>query len=513
MRKALLIVAMLLLVTPVMATTTITAVQESQFTAPDGNKVQTVRIDYSSDVNIRAFALDINIDSNNNSPNFQGIRNFKTGESNAASPGYGIFPSRFRDFIQVLNSTDVNTADGGWADPNYNPTTSWNEPGTTSHTWGMGYPQMIVEMGTLYVGDANKPPLSGTLFRFDVNSWGVVGTFNLTIAADTLRGGVVNSDGNTITATCVGTAITFTAPGATVPNVVGMTQTAANNAITGATLNVKTTTGKYSDVCAVTIVMSQVPTAGTIVPLNSDVNYVYSLGKFPTPAQIIYPKWDSDCNVPIYWSPVAGATGYQLERSANSGGSFASTIYTGAATFYADLKLAAGPNYRYRVFAKNADSTSAYMTGTFDCNAYLSTCGNTADPNWANWVSAGRPDCWCKAVTTAADPNGSGYQCDGDADGATSGSPYNYRVYNGDLNYLTGNWKKKAADLTNDPNVILAGKLKINSACANFSHKSSGSPYNYRVYNADLNILTANWKKLNSSSVTATNKLPGNCPR
>jgi hypothetical protein len=218
MRKALLIVAMLLLVTPVMATTTITAVKESQTRTPDGNEFATVRISYSGtagvDANVRAFALDINIDSDgNNRPNFQRIADFNKGEANGTSghSGYGIFPSRFRDFV------NPTTPDACYADPNYNPTTAYNEPETTDHNSGMGFPKMIVEMGTLYAGDANRPAMSGTLFRFDVNSWGATGTFTLHIAANALRGGVVGNDGNAITPTLTGTSITFTLPAPAAP--------------------------------------------------------------------------------------------------------------------------------------------------------------------------------------------------------------------------------------------------------------------------------------------------------
>jgi len=278
MRKALLIVALLLLVTPVMATTTITAVQEGQFTASDGNKVQTVRIDYSSNVDVRAFALDINIDSNNGSPNFQGIRNFKVGESNGAmaggSSGYGIFPSRFRQFIVVTGPN--------WVDPNYNPTTAYNEPGTTSHTWGMGYPQMIVEMGTLYAGDPNKPAQSGTLFRFDVNAWGATGTFKLTIAADAMRGGVVGNDGNAIAANFVGTSIYFAPVGCTVPNVVNQPEATATGNIVNAGFTLGTRTTAHSDTIAAGNVISTNPAAG-VAPCGSAVAYVVSLGPCVVP--------------------------------------------------------------------------------------------------------------------------------------------------------------------------------------------------------------------------------------
>jgi hypothetical protein len=245
-------------------------------------------------------------------------------------------------------------------------------------------------------------------------------------------------------------------------------------------------------------------------PLPHTVNYVYSKGRFPTPAQIIYPRWDPDANVPVYWSQVAGATRYEVDRSANAGGTWAN-VYTGTATFKAE-RLETTGFYRYRVRAADVDSNSLYLRSTVDCNAYRSTCyrnGVTSDPNWNNWLLVGRPDCWCKA-SGAQEPNGSGYQCDGDADGAVGTG--GYRVYSGDLAMLSNNWKKTAAAVTSDPNVTLAGKIKIHApACADLDHKPGTG--GYRVYSNDLAIMSANWKKLNSSSVTATNRLPGTCPR
>jgi hypothetical protein len=228
----------------------------------------------------------------------------------------------------------------------------------------------------------------------------------------------------------------------------------------------------------------------------------------PPPSQILYPLYDPDCNIPIYWSSAEGATSYEMERSNNGGGYV--NIYTGTATNKGDLGLTPGL-YHYRVRACNAVLCSNYLIGPNDCNAYLSTCyrdGDTADPNWAQWVSVGRPDCWCKA-STAEEPNGSGYQCDGDADGTTGGA--NYRVYSNDQGMIVTHYKKTAAQLTADPNVTLAGKLKIQAACADIDHKTGGA--NYRVYNIDQSIIGANWKKLGSSSVTATDRLPCDCPR
>jgi len=103
-------------------------------------------------------------------------------------------------------------------------------------------------------------------------------------------------------------------------------------------------------------------------------------------------------------------------------------------------------------------------------------CFPDTDPQYSVWVALGKPDCWCQP------PNGSGYQCYGDADGVTSGFPFNYRIFAGDLSALIENWQKKAADATLDP-------------CADFDHKSSGFPFNYQVFAGDLSILIENWQK------------------
>jgi hypothetical protein len=97
----------------------------------------------------------------------------------------------------------------------------------------------------------------------------------------------------------------------------------------------------------------------------------------------------------------------------------------------------------------------------------------------------GKPACWC------APPDGSGYQCDGDADGKTE-TALKYRIYNNDLTTVIGNWKRKIDDPKLDP-------------CADIDHKSE-TVLKYRVYNKDLTTLVANWKKKDAG-------LPRNCPR
>jgi beta-lactam-binding protein with PASTA domain len=64
-----------------------------------------------------------------------------------------------------------------------------------------------------------------------------------------------------------------------VPNIVSMTNTAANTAITNCSLKVGTVTTAYSDTAAKDRVISQTPAAGTTANVNSNVNYVKSLGR------------------------------------------------------------------------------------------------------------------------------------------------------------------------------------------------------------------------------------------
>jgi len=234
MRRILLIVAMLVPIAPAMALhVDIAADVNANAHQHDGIWHKTVTITYSATGDVRAFALDINVDNGMNIGDFNFGHNptdFKVGESNSVSKGYGIFPGRFRDF--------VNPSSPNWQDPNYNPSTPWNSPG--AENTGFGYNKVVFELGTLYSGDPNKPNTSGTLVTFDINSEGVPYPFsndcNMTVAANSLRGGIVGSDANTVTDTNLPFTkkVTFPLPGCTVPNLVGMDRTAAIAAITTA---------------------------------------------------------------------------------------------------------------------------------------------------------------------------------------------------------------------------------------------------------------------------------------
>jgi len=93
----------------------------------------------------------------------------------------------------------------------------------------------------------------------------------------------------------------------------------------------------------------------------------------------------------------------------------------------------------------------------------------------AGWTTMGKPACWCAS-----------YHCYGDADLKTSGAPFNYRIFTGDMGKITSNWKRKITDTALDP-------------CADVDHKSSGAPFNYRVFTGDMGKVTSNWKKKDSN--------------
>ena len=118
------------------------------------------------------------------------------------------------------------------------------------------------------------------------------------------------------------------------------------------------------------------------------------------------------------------------------------------------------------------------------CAAGSTECFPSTYTTYTDWKSAGKPNCWCGTITAgmSGTPVAWKFQCYGDADNTTSGTPFNYRIYNGDLSKVLSNWRKKITDPTWD-------------RCSDFDHKSSGTPFNYRVYNGDLGRVLSNWRK------------------
>jgi len=174
MKKILLVIAMLIIAAPVLATVSVTATDK-------GSGVVEVRYNCSAAEKVRAFALDITVD---NGLVINNIRDFNTGESNKPGGGYGIFPGRFADHI--------NASSPNWADTNYNPVAPVDDSNART---GLGTASITVELGTLYVGP-NSPGVSGLLFKLDVNTNSGAHDGNLAIVLNGTRGGIVLEDGN-----------------------------------------------------------------------------------------------------------------------------------------------------------------------------------------------------------------------------------------------------------------------------------------------------------------------------
>jgi hypothetical protein len=435
MKKALLVVAMLLAASQVMAGVTITATQEGTYSTPDGNVAAIIRVDYTGDINVRAFALDLNIDMGGN---FWSIRNFKVGENNGTNNGYGIFPGRFRQFI--------NPANPAWGDANgnsaYNPTPPWADPGTTNT--GIGFATMIVEMGFLGATDANKPPQSGTLFRVDINGY-ATNDANLTITADTMRGGVVSKDTNaTTTATNLPytTKVVYRIPVTCVTPTNEVGQPTATALSVWAAQGFTNIVGTPSTACPAGLVITN---DQTCINLTAQLNYTYGVA----PA------------VPN----VVGMTRAAARTALTTAGFVVGTDVNG---WGAGAVTTVG-----NVYASNPAAGATPGCGaTVVCSVVSYPIKDTATTNsfYANWVGRGKPACW-------AYPR----QCHGDIDGKKLG---NYWVSGNDLTVLRGAISKAEA-------AIPPGGI-----CAALTHKKLG---NYWVSGNDLTIIRAYISKAEAS--------------
>jgi hypothetical protein len=165
MKKMAIVLGVLIATSLALAGVDITATHE-------GNGV--VRIDYASDANVSAFALEVTV----NNGVISSISNYHTGDCNATNKGHGIFPGNFNRYIDANNPN--------WSDPNYTPVADPCDPGAAGT--GLGTGKIIIEMGALYE-DSNKPPLSGTLFKINCSN-----DCNLSVVANALRGKVVLTD-------------------------------------------------------------------------------------------------------------------------------------------------------------------------------------------------------------------------------------------------------------------------------------------------------------------------------
>ena len=118
----------------------------------------------------------------------------------------------------------------------------------------------------------------------------------------------------------------------TVPNIVGMTETAAKTALTASGLSFESITEAHSDTVTAGLVISQTPTAGTTAADGSGVNFVISLG----PESKTYGGTFSVAAPPSY---IAGTTA-ELVVTSEGGAVLASTS---ASAFPATVTVTGAP--------------------------------------------------------------------------------------------------------------------------------------------------------------------------
>jgi hypothetical protein len=139
-----------------------------------------VRLDYSAtDETILplAFALDLTVDGG---ATMQSIYDFKVGDSTAASPGYGIFPSSLR--------LDAQGEVSDWGTPDM------SVPNSPNVQAGLGTSGVTLGLATRFDGPENAPRVTGTLCRIRVDTHGAP-TVNVRVAPNVFGGSVIRTDG------------------------------------------------------------------------------------------------------------------------------------------------------------------------------------------------------------------------------------------------------------------------------------------------------------------------------
>ena len=331
-----------------------------------------VRIDYSaSDETILpiAFALDVTVDSG---AVIKNVYDYKVGDSNAASPGYGIFPASMKI-----------DEDGKIFD--------WGSPVDNN---GIGTSTVTLAMASRYSDVNNAPKVSGTLCRILVDTRGAT-TVNVKVAANSALGGVVLQNATIAKFSAVGSTVGGSSP-STIPS-----------APATITYPASSSTGQYAIIWASSIGATSYQlersnnAGGTWIQIYSGANLSYSEsvanGSYsyhiratntagssgwttstvicvvsittpptipPAPATITYPANSSTGHYTVSWASSTGATSYQMQRSNNAGSTW-TQVYSDANLSYSEI--VANGSYLYRVRATNTAGSSSWRTGTTNC--------------------------------------------------------------------------------------------------------------------------------------------------
>jgi hypothetical protein len=137
---------------------------------------------------VRAIALDIEVDGGQT---IEAISDYHKGQSTETTPGFGIFPANFGDYIEVDPDTGEVTT---WDVNEYTPLADPNDPGALG---GLGTGGVTIELGALYYPADDSSPnapdnvvgYSGVLCKLEVS-----GTCIMSATENAIRGGVVLTD-------------------------------------------------------------------------------------------------------------------------------------------------------------------------------------------------------------------------------------------------------------------------------------------------------------------------------
>ena len=176
MKKTVFVLLVLMLAGPVMAENVVITVVD------EGNDIAAIK--YTSDVNVRAFALDVNVTG----ASVVDVNQYFEGDCNATKKGFGIF-------LDTISGIDIN--DAGVVQVWGSPVANANSPGATGT--GIGKSRVILGMGALYE-KGNQPALSGTICKFRVDGACTV----CVTEEEEFRAGVVLEDGNGTTPNLTG---------------------------------------------------------------------------------------------------------------------------------------------------------------------------------------------------------------------------------------------------------------------------------------------------------------------
>jgi len=159
---------------------------------------------------VRSFALNVTVDRGV----ILGVSNYLRGPSSVGTPGYGIFPSSFRDHVTLTFGTNAD-----WSSSAYTPIASVaDNPSDTLP--GLDSSGVTLEFGALWdpAVPASAPPPAGTLCAVQISQLA-----NVTVGPNSSRGGVVAAPPDV--------ALSLQFAGAAVDPEIAVTQTAVNNGI------------------------------------------------------------------------------------------------------------------------------------------------------------------------------------------------------------------------------------------------------------------------------------------